>query len=109
DRESAHKVVDLLKETTVDHGATVVMVTNHHRIIEKADRLVQMVDGRIASDVVLHDQLRICEFLKTVDLFKSLTPIELTNVAEKMAKRQFVAGDVVIRQGEAGEDFFLIS
>ena len=27
----------------------------------------------------------------------------------KMTKRQFVAGDVVIRQGEAGEEFFLIS
>jgi putative ABC transport system ATP-binding protein len=109
DRDSAHKVVDLLKETTIEHGSTVVMVTHDHRIIEKADRLVHMVDGRIASDVVLHDQLRICEFLKTVDLFKSLTPIELTNVAEKVAKRQFVAGDVIIRQGEEGEDFFLIS
>ncbi len=109
DRDSAHKVVDLLKETTVEQGSTVVMVTHDHRIIEKADRLVHMVDGRIASDVVLHDQLRICEFLKTVDLFKNLTPIELTNVAEKVTKRQFVAGDVIIRQGEAGEDFFLIS
>jgi putative ABC transport system ATP-binding protein len=109
DRDSAHKVVDLLKETTIEQGSTVVMVTHDHRIIEKADRLVHMVDGRIASDVVLHDQLRICEFLKTVDLFKNLTPIELTNVAEKMAKRQFVSGDVILRQGEAGEDFFLIS
>jgi len=109
DRESAHKVVDLLKETTVEQGSTVVMVTHDHRIIEKADRLVHMVDGRIASDVILHDQLRICEFLKTVDLFKSLTPIELTNVAEKVTKRQFVAGDVIIRHGEEGEDFFLIS
>jgi len=109
DRDSAYKVVDLLKENTVERGSTVVMVTHDHRIIEKADRLVHMVDGRIASDVVLHDQLRICEFLKTVDVFKNLTPIELTNVAEKVTKRQFVAGDVVIRQGEAGEDFFLIS
>jgi len=109
DRESAGKVVDLLKETTVEHGATVVMVTHDHRIIEKADRLVHMVDGRIASDIVLHDAVRICEFLKTVDAFKYLTPIELTNVAEKMTKRQFVAGDVVIRQGETGEEFYLIS
>jgi putative ABC transport system ATP-binding protein len=109
DRDSAYKVVDLLKETTIERGSTVVMVTHDHRIIEKADRLVHMVDGRIASDVVLHDQLRICEFLKTVDLFKTLTPIELTNVAEKVTKRQFVAGDVIIRQGEEGEDFFLIS
>src|SRR5215469_6821437 len=109
DRDSAYSVVDLLKEATVENGATVVMVTHDHRIIEKADRLVHMVDGRIASDVVLHDALRICEFLKTVDAFQDLTPLELTNVAEKMTKRQFVSGDVVIRQGEEGEEFFLIS
>jgi putative ABC transport system ATP-binding protein len=109
DKDSARSVVDLLKESTVENSATVVMVTHDHRIIEKADRLVHMVDGRIASDVVLHDALRICEFLKTVDAFQDLTPIELTNVAEKMTKRQFIAGDVVIRQGEEGEEFFLIS
>jgi putative ABC transport system ATP-binding protein len=109
DKDSARSVVDLLKETTVENGATVLMVTHDHRIIEKADRLVHMVDGRIASDVVLHDAMRICEFLKTVDAFEGLTPIELTNVAEKMTKRQFVAGDIIIRQGEVGEEFFLIS
>ncbi len=109
DKDSARNVVDLLKETTVEDGSTVVMVTHDHRIIEKADRLVHMVDGRIASDVVLHDALRICEFLKTVDAFSDLTPIELTNVAEKMAKRRFVAGDVVIREGDPGEEFFLVS
>jgi len=102
-------VVDLLKEATVENGTTVVMVTHDHRIIEKADRLVHMVDGRIASDVVLHDALRICEFLKTVDAFQDLTPTELTNVAEKMTKRRFVKGDVIIRQGDVGEEFFLIS
>jgi putative ABC transport system ATP-binding protein len=109
DRESAGKVVDLLKELTSEQGATVVLVTHDHRIIDKADRLVHMVDGRIASDVVLHDAMRIVEFLKTVDVFSNLTAIELTNVAEKMTKRQFVAGDVIIRQDEPGEDFFLIS
>jgi putative ABC transport system ATP-binding protein len=109
DQDSARNVVDLLKESTVEDGATVVMVTHDHRIIEKADRLVHMVDGRIASDVVLHDAMRICEFLKTVDAFGGLTPLELTNVAEKMTKRQFVADDVIIRQGEEGEEFFLIS
>jgi putative ABC transport system ATP-binding protein len=109
DRESAGKVVDLLKESTIEQGSTVVLVTHDHRIIEKADRLVHMVDGRIASDVVLHDAMRIVEFLKTVDVFSHLTAIELTNVAEKMTKRQFIAGDVVIRQDEPGEEFFLIS
>jgi putative ABC transport system ATP-binding protein len=109
DRDSARAVVDLLKETTVENASAVVMVTHDHRIIEKADRLVHMVDGRIVSDVVLHDALRICEFLKTVDAFKELTPVQLTDVAEKTTKRRYVAGDVIIREGDPGDDFFLIS
>ncbi len=109
DRDSARTVIDLLKEMTVEHDAAVIMVTHDYRIIESADRLVHMVDGRIVSDVVLHDALRICEFLRAVDLFRALTPTQLTNVAEKMTKRHFGTGDTIIREGEPGEEFFLIS
>src|SRR5207248_3788025 len=58
-----------------------------------ADRLVHMVDGRIVSDIVLNDQLRICEFLKGVEAFKNLTPHELTDVAERMTRRQFMRSE----------------
>ena len=109
DRESTKRVIDLLKATTLEHAAAVIMVTHDYRIIESADRLVHMVDGRIVSDVVLHDALRICEFLRAVDLFRALTPTQLTDVAEKMKKRHFATGETVIREGEPGEDFFLIS
>ena len=109
DRDSTGRVVDLLKDATIEHDATILMVTHDHRVIDKADRLVHMVDGRIVSDIVLYDALRVCEFLKTVDAFKSLTPIELTNVAERMTRRHFPAGDVIIRQGDPGQEFFLIS
>jgi putative ABC transport system ATP-binding protein len=109
DRESAKRVIDLLKATTIEHNAAVIMVTHDYRIIESADRLVHMVDGRIVSDVVLHDALRICEFLRAVDLFRTLTPTQLTDVAEKMKKRHYAVGETIIREGEAGEEFFLIS
>ncbi len=109
DRESARTVIQLLKEMTVEHDAAVIMVTHDYRVIESADRLVHMVDGRIASDVVLHDALRICEFLRAVDLFRALTPTQLTNVAEKMTPRHFTTGETIIREGEPGEEFFLIS
>ncbi len=109
DRDATKKVIDLLKEMTTEHDAAVIMVTHDYRIIESADRLVHMVDGRIVSDVVLHDAMRICEFLRAVDLFRALTPAQLTNVAEKMSKRQYGAGETIIREGELGEEFFLIS
>jgi putative ABC transport system ATP-binding protein len=109
DKDSTMNVISLLKQTTVEHGSAVIMVTHDHRIIDSADRLVHMVDGRIMSDVVLHDALRICEFLRPIDLFKTLTPRQLTDVAEHMTKRHYAAGETIIREGEAGEEFFLIS
>ena len=109
DKDSTMNVIGLLKQTTVEHGSAVMMVTHDHRIIDSADRLVHMVDGRIMSDVVLHDALRICEFLRPIDLFKTLTPRQLTDVAEEMTKRHYAVGETIIREGEAGEEFFLIS
>jgi putative ABC transport system ATP-binding protein len=109
DKDATRIVIDLLKQSTVEDDAAVIMVTHDFRVIECADRLVHMVDGRIVSDVVLHDALRICEFLRAVDLFQALTPAQLTAVAEKMTKRHFSPGETIIREGESGEEFFLIS
>lgn len=109
DKDSTMNVINLLKQTTVEYGAAVMMVTHDHRIIDSADRLVHMVDGRIMSDVVLHDALRICEFLRPIELFKSLTPRQLTDVAEHMKKRHYPSGETIIREGDPGEEFFLVS
>jgi putative ABC transport system ATP-binding protein len=109
DRDSTMNVIRLLKQTTVEDGAAVMMVTHDHRIIDAADRLVHMVDGRIMSDVVLHDALRICEFLRPIELFKTLTPRQLTDIAEKMSKRHYDAGETILRTGDPGEEFFLVS
>jgi putative ABC transport system ATP-binding protein len=109
DSVASRTVVSLFKQMTEDYGTAVVMVTHDHRIIELADRLVHMVDGRIVSDVVLSDALRICEFLKAVEPFKALTPNELTNVAERVTRRHYEPGQAVIREGEIGEEMYLIS
>jgi putative ABC transport system ATP-binding protein len=109
DKDATMNVISLLKQTTVEDGAAVMMVTHDHRIIDAADRLVHMVDGRIMSDVVLHDALRICEFLRPIELFKTLTPRQLTDIAEKMSKRHYDAGETILRTGDPGEEFFLVS
>ena len=76
-------------QMTVEHDSAVLMVTHDYRIIKSADRLVHMVDGRIVSDVVLHDALRICEFLRAVDLFRALTPTQLTACRREDDKAPF--------------------
>jgi putative ABC transport system ATP-binding protein len=108
DKDSSRIVVNLLKELTTQEGCTVMMVTHDNRILELADRIVNMVDGTIKSDVVLRDAVMICEFLRTVELFKNLTPTEITNIAEKMRRRRYARNEIIIREGDPGEEFFLI-
>src|SRR5262249_52461720 len=100
DKERTPNVVRPVKDKGEEDGTAILMVTHDHRIIELADRLVHMVDGRIVSDIVLNDALRICEFLKGVDAFKNLTPNELANVAEHMTRRQYMPGEVIVLEGD---------
>lgn len=109
DKDSSREVVNLLKELAAEEGSTILMVTHDSRVLDAADRIVRMVDGRIASNVMVAATMRICEFLKNVDLFSRMAPTELTNVAEKMVSRRYAKGGLIIRQGDAGEEFFLLS
>ncbi len=49
DAENAMLVLDLLKRRTQDAGASVVLVTHDSRTFHAADRIVNMVDGRMTS------------------------------------------------------------
>ena len=40
---------------------------------------------------------------------RALTPQQLTDVAEHVKKRHFTSGETIIREGEPGEEFFVIS
>lgn len=50
DRESGTNVVNLLKTLGKLRGTTTVMVTHDNRILEMADRIITLEDGRIAKD-----------------------------------------------------------
>jgi putative ABC transport system ATP-binding protein len=109
DKESTRTVVALFKQMTVETGAAVLMVTHDHRIIELADRLIHMVDGRIATDTMLDNEMRVAEFLKSIEPFSALDQAELSHIAEMATLRHYEPGDVVIREGEQGDELFLIS
>lgn len=50
DKESGMIVVRMLKELGRQRGTTTMMVTHDNRILELADRIVTMEDGRIVKD-----------------------------------------------------------
>ncbi|MGK7889824.1 MAG: ATP-binding cassette domain-containing protein [Leptolyngbyaceae cyanobacterium] len=54
DRETGREVMKLLQSLTRDHGCTVLMVTHDNRILDVADRMINLVDGRLESDQATH-------------------------------------------------------
>ncbi|MEH6726872.1 MAG: ATP-binding cassette domain-containing protein [Hyphomicrobiales bacterium] len=50
DKESGANVVRLLKQLGRKRGTTIVMVTHDNRILEMADRIITMEEGRIVDD-----------------------------------------------------------
>ncbi len=50
DKESGHTVVKMLKSLGQVRSTTTVMVTHDPRILEMADRIIKLEDGRIVSD-----------------------------------------------------------
>jgi putative ABC transport system ATP-binding protein len=108
DKESGRTVVNLLKAHAKEHGGTIILVTHDNRILDVADRIVTLVDGRIASSVIVDESMFISEFLKKCSLFQQQTPGELTEIAQKMARESFAGGAVIIRQGDVGDKFYLI-
>jgi putative ABC transport system ATP-binding protein len=44
-------VVEMLKALGRERGTTTVMVTHDNRILELADRIVTLDDGRVVNDV----------------------------------------------------------
>jgi putative ABC transport system ATP-binding protein len=108
DEASGRDVVNLLKKLSQEEGCTSLIVTHDNRILDVADRIVSMVNGRIKSNVLVQEEIEICEFLKQCDVFSRLTAGTLTNIAEKMFRERHPAGAVIIRQGDEGDKFYLI-
>lgn len=52
DRKSGRDVVNLMQQLVKDQGCAVLMVTHDHRILDIADRIIYMEDGRLVKPEV---------------------------------------------------------
>jgi putative ABC transport system ATP-binding protein len=108
DEKSGREVVTLFQELAREKKVTIIMVTHDNRILDVADRVVNMVDGRIKSDVVVKESALICEFIQKLPAFQGLTPATLASVADKMWAEQYLTGVMVLKQGDPGDKLYLI-
>jgi putative ABC transport system ATP-binding protein len=108
DEKSGRDVVTLFQRFTREDRCTIIMVTHDNRILDVADRIVNMVDGHIKSNVLVKVTAEICAFLRNVPLFQRLTPGSITEIADKVKSEKHAAGKVIVTQGEEGDKFYLI-
>ena len=69
DKQSGRDVVDLIQQLAREEGASVVLVTHDNRILDVADRILHLEDGRIRplSDAVASDAGRMLQILSEQD------------------------------------------
>lgn len=108
DEKSGREVVSLFQELVKTESCTIIMVTHDNRILDVADRIVNLVDGRIRSNVLVKESAMICEFLQACPVFGELTPKTLAETADRMTLERFAAGAIVTRQGDPGDKFYVI-
>ncbi|MEO0376322.1 MAG: DevA family ABC transporter ATP-binding protein [Cyanobacteria bacterium P01_A01_bin.17] len=53
DSKSGRDVVNLMQQLAKEQGCTILMVTHDNRILDVADRIVHMEDGRLQTNTVL--------------------------------------------------------
>lgn len=108
---STEVVMDLLRELTQSETkSTVLIVTHDQRLIDRADRIVNMVGGRIISNVRTQESIRICSALsKNPELAElHISPGTLTRIAERMIIENVPQGATIVRQGTPGDRYYLI-
>ena len=108
DEESARGVVRLLRDICDEEGAAIVIVTHDARILDFADRVINLVDGSVVSDVAVGESVILCEFLKRCPAFSELDSAAISELADKMEREHFAAGEAVVHQGDPGDKFYLI-
>jgi putative ABC transport system ATP-binding protein len=126
DEESGRTALTLLREMA-GRGSTSLIVTHDSRILDKADRIVHMEYGHIASNIVVAERKFVRAALRKCAAFAPLLPDVLEAVADSLlvgvhpdlpvppdyrqGKPHFEVhppDGVVVRQGDPGDKFYLI-
>jgi putative ABC transport system ATP-binding protein len=56
DKQSGRDVVELMQRLAKEQGSTILLVTHDNRILDIADRIVHMEDGRLAANTEIEER-----------------------------------------------------
>jgi putative ABC transport system ATP-binding protein len=95
DSKMAASIFELF-EALVAQGKTIVMVTHDNDFAQRAQRSIIIADGEVINEYV-------ASALATLDLD------QLTLAAAGLEPRRYAPGEIVVRQGDSADDFYIIT
>ena len=92
DKQSGREVIDLMRGLARDAGTTIMLVTHDNRILDVADRILHLEDGRLQTftDAVIANNRHMMQLLAedqrktTVDFVEELAPDEFTALLQSV-------------------------
>ncbi len=109
DAESGQTVLGLLRKLADGmERTTVLIVTHDQRVIDHADRVVNMMGGRIINNSLTRMTVRITRALSQSELLKGLSEATLTKIASVMTVETRQKGETIVQEGDPGDRYFLI-
>jgi ABC exporter DevA family ATP-binding subunit len=98
DRQTGREVVELMTALAKEQGSAVLIVTHDSRIFDITNRIVRMEDGQLDLDY----QGRLSVALPT------LSDNQLTEVIPQIKMLTFQPGEIVFRQGDLADKFYIV-
>jgi len=110
DAGSGQEVLTVLHELASGPSRTTVLIVTHdQRVLDRADRIVNLVSGRIVSNVRTDRAVRIVGMLEKLPRCAGMSPSTLTRIAERMTAESRAAGAVIVSEREVGDRIYLIN
>ncbi len=95
DSRTAERIFNLFEEL-VAQGKTILMVTHDDELASRVNRTIVIADGEIVNEYI-------------VQALAALSQDQLIEVTRYFEPRTFARGETIVRQGEHGAEFFIIT
>lgn len=110
DAESSEIVMNLFRQLAAGiNRTTILIVTHDQRLLNHAHRIVNLVGGKIVSNVMPELSIRICKLLRNIPAMQVFSAETLSRIADQMREEQFRAGELIVQLGVDKDSFYLIA
>ena len=98
DSKTGREVVELIQSLAKQQGSVVLIVTHNNRILDLADRIVRLEDGKLGTGYA--EQLSL--------VLPTLTDKQLNKIASNIELRTYRPSFTIIEQGEPAKEFYIL-